>query len=150
MENVSPHSKIKIGENGVDIEREKFRRQVLASFTWPQIWSFHVVVTARTAKKWIKMQNARAGRAELLFLLIKPVILWRSRRRLRRLCLSFLVAQWLQHPTSRSRSSDFFWVSILVQKLVMLLDRLLLVTTRIFRICVLSWCLIQFMRCFSP
>ena len=27
------------------------------------------------------MQNARAGRTELLFLLIKPIVLWRSRSR---------------------------------------------------------------------
>ena len=34
------------------------------------IMTFHVVVKTRTAKKCIKMQNARAGRAELLFLVI--------------------------------------------------------------------------------
>ena len=50
-------------------------RQVLTSSTHPQIWSIHVVVTrTRTAKKCTKMQNARAGRAELLFLLIKLII----------------------------------------------------------------------------
>ena len=39
-------------------------------------------------EKCTKMQNARArraGRAELLFLLIKPIVLWRPRRRRRRL-----------------------------------------------------------------
>ena len=37
----------------------------------PEIWSIHVVVRTRTAKKCTKMKNARAVRAELLFLLIK-------------------------------------------------------------------------------
>ena len=53
-------------------------RQVLTSSTQPQIWSNHGVVKTRTAKKCTKMQNARA---ELLFLLIKPIVLWRSRSR---------------------------------------------------------------------
>ena len=46
-------------------------RQVLTSSTQPQIWSNDVVVRTRTAKKCTKMQNARARRAQLLFLLIK-------------------------------------------------------------------------------
>ena len=50
-------------------------RQVLTSSTQPQIWSNHGVVKTRTAKKCTKMQNARAGRTELLFLLIKPIVL---------------------------------------------------------------------------
>ena len=62
--------------------------QVLTSSSQPQIWSNHVVVKTRTAKKCTKMQTARAGRAELLFLLIKPIVLWRSRSRHRRLYLS--------------------------------------------------------------
>ena len=37
-----------------------------------------------TAKKCTKIQNARAER---LFLLIKPIVLWRSRCRRRRRCL---------------------------------------------------------------
>ena len=49
-------SKNKIDENGVDIQRKlKIRRHVLSSSTWPQIWSFHVVVKTTTAKKCIKM-----------------------------------------------------------------------------------------------
>ena len=56
-------------------------RQGLTSSTQTQIWSNHFVVKTRTAKKCTKMQNARAGRAELLFLLIKPIVLWRSRSR---------------------------------------------------------------------
>ena len=43
----------------------KIHRHVLSSYTWPQIWSFHVVVKTRTAKKCIKMWIARAGRAKL-------------------------------------------------------------------------------------
>ena len=67
-------------------------RQVLTSSTQPQIWSIHVVVRTREAKKCTKMQNERAGRAELLFLLIKPIVLWRSRSRGRRSCVSSLMA----------------------------------------------------------
>ena len=50
------------------------------------------IVRTRTATKCTNMQNARAGRAELLFLLIKPIVLWRSRsRRRRRSCVSSLL-----------------------------------------------------------
>ena len=50
----------------------------------------------KTAKKWTNMQNARAKHAELLFLLIKPIsiVLWCSRNRWRRPCLSSLM--WLR------------------------------------------------------
>ena len=41
--------------------------QVPTSSTRLQIWSFHVVVRTRTAKKCIKMWNTRWGRAEPLF-----------------------------------------------------------------------------------
>ena len=51
-------------------------------------WSFHVVVLQRTAKKCTKTYNARAER---LFLLIKPIVLWRSRCRRRRRCKSSLM-----------------------------------------------------------
>ena len=59
----------KIGVNGVVVwgKKVKMFRQVLTSSTQPLIWSIHVERT-RTAKKCTKMQNARAGRAELLFL----------------------------------------------------------------------------------
>ena len=42
--------------------------QMLTSFTNPQMWLFHVVVSQTTAKKWTEVKNARAGRAKLLFL----------------------------------------------------------------------------------
>ena len=65
-------------------------RQSLTSSTYPQLWSIHFVFRTRTATKCTKMQNTRAGRAELLFLLIKPIVLWRSRSRRRRPCVSSL------------------------------------------------------------
>ena len=37
--------------------------------------SIHVVVRTRTAKKCTKMQNARAGRADPLFLFIKGAVI---------------------------------------------------------------------------
>ena len=48
------------------------------------MWSFHVVVLQRTAKKCTKIY----ARAERLFLLIKPIVLRRCRYRRRRRCLS--------------------------------------------------------------
>ena len=44
---------------------------MLKSLVKPQIWPFHVVVLQTTAKKWTKVENARAGRAEILFLATK-------------------------------------------------------------------------------
>ena len=49
-------------------------RQVLTSSTQPQIWSIHVVVWTRTAKKSAKSQYERAGRAGCLFSFIKPIV----------------------------------------------------------------------------
>ena len=49
-------------------EKMKISLQVLTFFKKPQIWSFHVVLLLKMAKKWTKMKNARAGRANLLFL----------------------------------------------------------------------------------
>ena len=46
-------------------------RQVLTSSTQPEIWSIRVVVRTRKAKKCTKTKNARAGREEILFLLIR-------------------------------------------------------------------------------
>ena len=69
----------------------KMFRQVLSSYTQPQIWSIHVVVRTKTAKKYTKMHNTRAGYAELLFLLIKPIVLWRSLSRRRFPCVSSLM-----------------------------------------------------------
>ena len=54
-------------------------RHVFTSSTQLEIWS----------KKCTKMKNARAGRVELLFLLIRVIVLWRSRSR-RLPCLSSL------------------------------------------------------------
>ena len=48
-------------------------RHVLTSSTQPEIWSIHVLVWTRTAKKCTKLKNAHAGRAELLFLLIRAL-----------------------------------------------------------------------------
>ena len=45
----------------------KIYPEVLTSFIKPQIWLFQVVVLQRTAKKWTKVKNARAGRSKLLF-----------------------------------------------------------------------------------
>ena len=52
-------------------EKMKLYPQVLTLFIKPQIWLFHVVVLLTTAKKWTKVENARAGRAKLLFLSTK-------------------------------------------------------------------------------
>ena len=72
MKSVYQHCRKKIGMNGVVIlEKIKMFRQVLTSSTQPQILSIYVVVRTKTAKKCTKLQNERAGRAELLFLLIK-------------------------------------------------------------------------------
>ena len=49
----------------------KIYSQVLTSSIKPQIWLFHVVVLLTTAKKWIKVKNARVERAKLLFLRTK-------------------------------------------------------------------------------
>ena len=40
---------------------------MLTSLVKPQIWPFRVVVLQTTAKKWTKVENARAGRSEILF-----------------------------------------------------------------------------------
>ena len=51
----------------------KFYPQALTFLLKPQIWSFHSVVLLKTAKKWSKVKNARAGLecAKLLLLLAK-------------------------------------------------------------------------------
>ena len=56
-------------------EKMKICPRILTFFIKPQNWLFHVVVLQKTAKKWTKVKNARAGRAKLLFLPTKgPVI----------------------------------------------------------------------------
>ena len=49
-------------------------RQVLTSSKQPQIWSVHVVVWTRTAKKSAKSQYERVGRAGFLFSFINPIV----------------------------------------------------------------------------
>ena len=51
---------------------------LLTSSTELQIGSFHIVLLKRTAKEWTKMQNARVGLAEPLFLLIKLIDFWQN------------------------------------------------------------------------
>ena len=72
----------------------KIFRHVLTSSTQPLIWSIHVVVRTRTAKRCMKMKNARAGHAELLFLLTRAIVLWRSLSRRRRPCVSSLLGSF--------------------------------------------------------
>ena len=62
-------------------------------FTKPKTSSFHVVVLARTTKKYSKTRNARAVRAKLLLFLIKYGNLWRFRSRRRCCCLRSPLAQ---------------------------------------------------------
>ena len=73
------------------VEKMKIYPQVLTFFIKPQLCLFHVVVLLTTAKKWTKVKNARAGRAELLFLLSKYANLSRSRCRRRCRCLNSLI-----------------------------------------------------------
>ena len=83
MESAYQHCRNKTGMNGVVVwEENSLGSHVLYTL---QIWSIHVVNRTRTAKKCAKMQNARPGRAEPLFLFIEPLVLWRSRSRRRRL-----------------------------------------------------------------
>ena len=51
----------------------KIYPEVLTSFIKPQIWLFQVVVLQRTAKKWTKVKNARAGRSKLLFFIAHSI-----------------------------------------------------------------------------
>ena len=70
------------------------------------IWSFHVVVLERATKKFTKMQNACAGRAEPLFLLIKFIVFWRSRSRQFRPCLvSTACCSYVKMPPARKEYS---------------------------------------------
>ena len=73
------------------------------------IWSFHVVVLERAAKKkkCTKMQNACTGRAEPLFFLIKFIVFWRSRSRRRRPCfiVSTACCSYVKMPPARKEYS---------------------------------------------
>ena len=88
-------------------ENKKFTVVCSRSPNKPRMWSFHVIILQRTAKKCTKMQKARAER---LFLLIKPIFLWRCRCRCRRRCLSSLMVPTVNlktcyRPLSLSRCS---------------------------------------------
>ena len=65
--------------------------------------SFHVVERTRTSAKCLKMTNARAKRAELLFFIVKYANLWRSCCRPRRSCfkLPFMYYRGLVSRNSR-------------------------------------------------
>ena len=78
---------------------------MLTFSTEPQIWSFHVTVLERTAKKCTKTYNAHAER---FFLLIKPIVLWRSRCRRRRRCLSSLLGGTDVREPQTATGSRFF------------------------------------------
>lgn len=82
------------------IQNFSSRSHVLTSSTQPKIWSIHVVAKPRTTKKCTKMQNARA---ELLFLLIKPIVLWRSRSHRCRSCVSSVQRSFKQRQQRRKR-----------------------------------------------
>ena len=62
---------------------KKINRRVLTFSFKPWIWSFDVVVLQRTAKKCTKMHDARED------LLIKPIVLWRSRNFFDHSCILF-------------------------------------------------------------
>ena len=91
-------------------EKMKIYPQVLTLFIKPQIWLFHVVVLLTTAKKWTKVENARAGRAKLLFLSTKYANLWRSRCRRRCRCLSSLIESWGRIQTPLQSCAEDNWV----------------------------------------
>ena len=78
---------------------------MLTFSTRPWIWSFHVVVLLMPAKKYTKTYNARVER---LFLLFKPIVLWRSRCRCRRRCLSSLSSYHLGGIEKREKSVEMF------------------------------------------
>ena len=65
---------------------------MLTSSTQLQNRSFHDVERARTSVKCLKVKNARAKRAKLLFCIVKYANLWRSCCRRRRGSLSSLMA----------------------------------------------------------
>ena len=81
---VCPHSKNKIGENGVDNNyRENWKFNVWCFCSTQNLKSDHFTSLSER-EGWSnikKVSNARSWRAELLFLLIKAIVLWRSRSR---------------------------------------------------------------------
>ena len=72
METVCQHSRNKIGMNGAVVWEEN---QKVTSSTQAQIWSIHVVVRTKTAKKCTQNIKRRAGCTMPLFLFIKAVVL---------------------------------------------------------------------------
>ena len=81
-------------------------RRISTSSTKRRIGRFHVVVVLWTSKKCTKKRDARA---ELLFLLIKPIVFWRCRR-CRHNCLSSLLSpdKDLQYAVETSHSISNF------------------------------------------
>ena len=71
--------------NGVKAKKTKEKLAVMFTRK-PKIWSFDVVVLQRTAKTCTK--NAKR-KCRVFFWLINPIVLWRSRCRRCRHCLSF-------------------------------------------------------------
>ena len=69
----------------------------------PVVFAKFPSVRTRTAKKCTKMQNARAERAELLFLLIKPIVLWRYRTCSRRSCVSSLMSSLILQSSLQAK-----------------------------------------------
>ena len=118
MESVYQHCRNKIGITvWLFGKKIKMFRQVLTSSTQPRIWSFHVVIRKRKAKKCTKMQNARAGREELLFLLIKPIVLWRSRSRSRLSCvISLMMMKTMMMSTTTTMT--MIMMTVMMMKLI--------------------------------
>ena len=82
---------------------------VLPSSTWLQMLP-HVVVSQRTTKNCIKMNDARAGRAQFAdvsVVLIKYADLWCSRDRCH--CASFLTGWCLSIYDSNATNQEFDW-----------------------------------------
>ena len=76
--------------NGVKAKKTKEKLAVMRSCCpeKPKIWSFHVAVLQRTATKCTTIVRRTC---RVLFLLINPIVLWRSRYHRRRRCLSSLL-----------------------------------------------------------
>ena len=60
------------------LQKSNICHHILTSSTQLQNRSFHVVERTRTSAKCLKIKNARAKRAKLLFVIVKYANLWRS------------------------------------------------------------------------
>ena len=78
-------------------------------------WSFHVVERTRTSAKCLKMKNARAKRAKLLFLIVKYANLWHSCYR-RCLICSLFRRQTRRSLRKRSDCKSLVWEGFLLVK----------------------------------